>query len=135
VLSKKYKIFCSIDKQKYFVYNNSMKLLIATVISLSISTGAVAQNWKSWDNPIAPFDATVPRTFTGPISIEWRLADDINKACDSASRRFGNAGFGGQDVQGCAFWWGPTCVIITKKKPTMHTVGHEMRHCFYGNWH
>lgn len=112
-----------------------MKTLLASIVALSFSTSAVAQQWESWDDPTKPFDATTGRIHNGPISIEWRLADNINKACDTASKQFGNAGFAGQNLQGCAFWWGSTCVIITKKKPTMHTVGHEMRHCFYGAWH
>jgi hypothetical protein len=108
-----------------------MKTVIALILSVAVSI-SYAYNW---DSPTRPFDATTERVHSGPINIEWRLADDVNKACDEFSRQHGNAGFGKQQIQGCAFWWGPTCVIITKKKPTMHTVGHEIRHCFYGQWH
>jgi hypothetical protein len=108
-----------------------MKILSAVIFSLLVSN-SFAQNW---DNPVQPFDATAPRVHNGPISIEWRVVDNVGKSCDEFSRKHGNAGFANQDIQGCAFWWGPTCVIITKKKPTMHTVGHEIRHCFYGQWH
>ena len=112
-----------------------MKTLIASIVALTFSASAVAQSWESWDDPTKPFDATQPRVFNGSINIEWRLADNVNEACEKASKSFGNNGFAGQKMQGCAFWWGEKCVIITKKKPTMHTVGHEMRHCFYGAWH
>ncbi len=107
--------------------------LIAGLVlgSASLVVGA----YESWDNPTAPFDAQVGRIYDKPIIIEWRLADNIVQACNKASKEFGNSGFGGQQMQACAFWWGDRCVIITKKKPTMHSVGHEIRHCFYGAWH
>lgn len=111
-----------------------MKTFIASIIALSFTASVSAQTWESWDNPTKPFDATKDR-IADKVEIEWRLADNINAACELASKEFGNNGFGGQKMQGCAFWWGSKCVIITKKKPTMHTVGHEMRHCFYGAWH
>lgn len=112
-----------------------MKTLIASIITLSFVGCTAAQNWEAWDDPTKPFDAEKGRIYNGSINIEWRLADDVNKSCEKASRQFGNNGFGGQNMQGCAFWWGEKCVIITKKKPTMHTLGHEIRHCFMGDWH
>jgi hypothetical protein len=108
-----------------------MKTLIASILALSI-VGAHATT--GWNDPLKPFDATKSRIHKGPISIEWRLADDINAACDRASKSFGNNGFNHR-IDACAFWWGHKCIIITKKRPTMHDVGHEVRHCFYGDWH
>ena len=112
-----------------------MKSLITSIVALTIASSASAQSWHSWDNPVEPFNAAVPRVFDSPIQIEWRIASNINAACEKESRRVGNGGFGGQDMQACSFWYGSKCVIITKKQPTMHTVGHELRHCFYGAWH
>jgi hypothetical protein len=116
------------------MYNYTMKTAFILIFSLCVQN-ALAQNWRSWDNPIAPFDAASSRVHNGEISIDWRIADNVAETCDRLSKQFGNAGFGGQDIQGCAFWWGPKCIIVTSKKPTMHTVGHEIRHCFYGQWH
>ncbi len=95
----------------------------------------VTRALASWNDPSVPFDAREKRIYDKPISIEWRLAENINQACEKASKEFGNGGFGGQKMTACAFWWGDRCVIITKKKPNLHDVGHEVRHCFYGEWH
>ncbi len=90
---------------------------------------------SDWNSPFQPFDATKGRIYKKPISIEWKTADNINKACEEASIKYGNNGFNGDNMDACAFWWGHKCVIITKKQPNMHDVGHEVRHCFYGAWH
>lgn len=127
--------FVLFDNIAFQLYNYSMKTLITSIVALTFSATAVSQSWPSWDNPVAPFDATKGRIHNGPISIEWQLVDDVNKACEKTSRKVGNSGFGGKAMDACAFWWGSTCLIITKKKPTMHDVGHEVRHCFYGAWH
>lgn len=112
-----------------------MNKLITALLALAIPVSGFSQDWAEWDNPVKPFDATTKRTFQGKINIDWRLSDNPSSTCDKLSKQFGNAGFAGQELQGCAFWWGETCIIVTAKKPTMHTVGHEVRHCFYGQWH
>lgn len=113
------------------------KHIVALVIAAGqlFATAVHSQGYEQWDHPTKSFDAAAPRVHSEEIIIRWRVADNVSAACDQASKDFGNEGFGNQQMQGCAFWWGPTCVIITKKKPTMHTVGHEIRHCFYGAWH
>lgn len=126
-------IFTPFDMQCNLSYNYTMKSLISSIVALSVASSAFSQ---SWNDPTIPFDATTSRIHKGPISIEWRIADgDINAVCEKASKDFGNNGFRGQKLEACAFWWGSKCIIITKKKPTMHDVGHEVRHCFYGDWH
>lgn len=107
-----------------------MKKLITAFAILSLTAAHAAQP----DDPSIPFDAQKGRYAT-EMPIEWRLADNVNTACDAESRRVGNGGFKGQNVQACAFWYKNKCTIITKKKPTMHAVGHEIRHCFQGEWH
>lgn len=114
------------------LHNHSMKTLIVT---LMLSLVASNVNAYIWDDPNEPFDATKNRIVEGPISIEWRLAKNIKKECDKVSKQLGYGGFGKKDIEACAFWFGKKCLIITKKRPTMHTVGHEIRHCFYGEWH
>ena len=117
------------------MYNYSMKTLISLALSIAIPVASFAQALNIPDNPTTPFDATGKRVFEGSIIVEWRIADDINQACNQTSKDFGNKGFGNQRLQACSFFWEGRCIIITKKKPTMHSVGHEIRHCFYGLWH
>lgn len=84
------------------------------------------------DDPTAPFDAS--RRSTDKVSVVWRLEKDVQRACEQESRRRGSAGFGFA-VDACSFWYGSECTIITRQQPTMHTLGHELRHCFQQNWH
>ena len=99
------------------------------LISLLLIAGAAHADW---DDPIAPFDASnIPAT---PLSITWVTTDNVQKVCDAESRRRGKGGFG-YSIQACSFWEGNSCTIVTSKRPSMHTVGHETRHCFQGNWH
>jgi hypothetical protein len=101
---------------------------IMVVLAAAVSTWAQAFN----DDPSAPFDAT--RRYADKISVAWRLEKDVQRACEQESRRRGNAGFG-YAVDACSFWFGSECTIITREQPTMHTLGHELRHCFQRNWH
>lgn len=107
-----------------------MKTLFIFVTAITIFSNAMA---KGWDNPTKPFDASKGR-FTNTTTITWILVDNIQEACEKESKKLGNRGFT-QQVTACAFWWNDKCTVITKKNPTMHSVGHEVRHCFQGNWH
>ena len=78
-------------------------------------------------------------------TISWILADNVFEACDSESKIRGNGGFPkldkGTKMDGCSFWSNPSvnktnvCTIITAKNTDQDTVGHEVRHCFQGNFH
>ena len=85
-----------------------------------------------WDDPNVPFNAgDVQKT---PMSITWLPVDNVQRVCEAESRKRGNNGFG-FSFEACSFWEGNSCTVITKKRPNMHTLGHEMRHCYQGNWH
>ncbi len=93
-----------------------------------LTSGAIAENWK---DPESRFDATVKRKSS---NITWKLTSNVQETCESESRRRGFGGFG-YSVDSCAFWVGDKCTIITNSKSTLHEIGHEMRHCFQGNYH
>jgi len=89
------------------------------------------------DNPSRPFSAG--KNFTNKSTVNWIAADNVQKTCEAESRKRGNNGFG-YSLEACSFWdknsqGQDQCTIITSKNPNMHTVGHEVRHCFQGNWH
>lgn len=84
------------------------------------------------DDPYTKFNASKLSTETMPVT--WKRAADPMKACDAESKRVGNGGFK-YTVQACSFWTDKTCVIITGTKTNLHTLGHEIRHCFQGDWH
>jgi hypothetical protein len=106
-----------------------MKQVLFILLLLSSSAFAIE------DDPVIPFSTA--NMITKQSMIKWTPVDDVKSTCDRESRSRGNSGFG-YTVQACSFWSSsgpPTCTIITKRNPTMHTLGHELRHCFQGNWH
>ena len=70
----------------------------------------------------------------GTITVNRIAVDNVQDACEKESRRRGNGGFN-FGVQACTFWQGNTCTIITAKKETHHTLGHEFYHCFAKGFH
>lgn len=84
------------------------------------------------DDPRRPFDAT--QNLHQEMRIKWIVTANLQDTCEQESRRRGFNGFN-HPVTGCSFWRGKDCVIVTNQMPTMHTLGHEIRHCFQGNWH
>lgn len=97
-------------------------------MSLFVVTNAMAFN----DDPNKSFDTS--NNYTTQSTITWRPVEDVQKACETESRKRGFKGFG-YGVQACSFFDGNQCTIITGKQTTMHSLGHEVRHCFQGNWH
>lgn len=106
-----------------------MKLLIPVALILS-STAAFAFS----DDPLKSFDATVRLHSTSVIT--WVVADDVQKACNDSRIKHGGTPYTSL-VNGCVTFWKEKneCIIITGKRTTMHTLGHEVRHCFQGHWH
>ncbi len=106
-----------------------MKTKVAVIItSLLVAGQTMAFN----DDPNQPFDTS--SNYTTQSTITWRAVDDVQKSCEAESRKRGYKGFG-YGLQACSFFDGNQCTVITGKKTTMHSLGHEVRHCFQGNWH
>jgi len=106
-----------------------MKTKFAVILTFSlINSQALAFN----DDPNHSFDTA--KNYTRQSTITWLPVDDVQKACEAESRKRGYKGFG-YGLQACSFFDGNQCTVITGKKTTMHSLGHEVRHCFQGNWH
>jgi hypothetical protein len=105
-----------------------MKSKLFALISLLVANQAIALN----SDPESPFNTS--NNYTNQSTITWRTEDNVQKACEDESRKRGHKGFG-FGVQACSFFHNNTCTIITGKQATMHILGHEVRHCFQGNWH
>jgi len=105
-----------------------MKTLILPLLFLC-TTFAHAEDWK---NPEAPFSTAKNTSVSKQIS--WNPVSDIQKTCEQeyVKRGYGKLTW---KVDACSFWRGNTCDIYTKANPTMHDIGHEMRHCYQGNYH
>ncbi len=106
-----------------------MKRIFLAAALLIPMTSATAQEWN---DPMARFDAK--KNKYGAIQLTWVYVDNINQACEKESRHRGLGGIG-YSVEACSFWVDNHYTIITKKRPNGHELGHEVRHCFQGNYH
>ena len=108
-----------------------MKNTIAILTIAFFATNSAAQEWK---DPNSRFDAR--QKMSESIKLTWRTVDNVQQACEDESRRRGNNGFG-YGLEACSFWnnAGTECTIITKNRASLHELGHEVRHCFQGNYH
>ena len=102
---------------------------LPVVLALLLPSIALANDWR---NPDAAF-STKPN-FTNQTTVTWLVVDNVQRTCERESHKRGLGGFG-YGVDACSFWHGSTCTIVTSTKPTMHQVGHEIRHCFQGAFH
>jgi hypothetical protein len=84
------------------------------------------------DDPTTPFDTR--SNYTNESNIRWTPVDNVQAVCEKESRKRGFNGFG-YPLNACTFFDGNKCYIFTSKQTTLHTLGHEVRHCFQGNWH
>lgn len=118
-----------------------MKKIIAALLVCSF--GSANAYLGTWNDPLKPFDATT--NIHDKVEVIWRLSDNVAKDCETEARkRIKDFKGYGYKPEACAFWssdkkwvfWTTSvCTIITKKNPTMHDIGHEVRHCFQGHFH
>jgi hypothetical protein len=113
-----------------------MKKIVLTVMML-VSNAVSASNVESAYDKFRTDDGKYPT-----VVITYRSVDNVQRACDAeALKRDGRPfGFG---VTACNFrdlaQFGdkvlPTCLIIVPRVTDYHTYGHELRHCFVGQFH
>lgn len=98
-------------------------MLMATV------TNVVAANYR--DNA---YDPVKWQKGTDTKAVTLMVVDNPQAVCNKESRKRGNKGFAYQ-VEACAFWTADACTVVISPTASMHTLGHEMRHCWQGDWH
>jgi hypothetical protein len=103
------------------------------IILMMITSTAQAQ-WSFDNSGGRIFDMSNNNTNKTTIEIKHVDQKDIQKTCDTLSRKYGNSGIG-YGVLACTFFWKDKCVVVVPTKVDMRTIGHEMMHCFQGNWH
>ena len=108
-----------------------MKKAIAVVLALAF-TNVYAYNETPYDK------FSTNSNFTKEVKVVWVGVDNVRATCDAESKK---RGLGGLNVpmEACSFWdkgfSGNTCTVFTPKKLDYWIIGHEMRHCFQGNFH
>lgn len=72
------------------------------------------------------------------VKIKWVVVDNIQKTCDGLRKKQTGKKFG-YALDACSTWktgfFSNECTIITGKMVNNDIIGHELRHCFQGNFH
>jgi len=105
--------------------------LVLTAVLLTCSLSVVAD-----ESPYDKFSAK--NNFTNGTKVTWIQVDNILKSCNAENVRRRLPQYN-VPIDGCSFWdkslFGNTCVIFTPKNTDYWTMGHELRHCFQGQFH
>ena len=62
-------------------------------------------------------------------------ADNVPVRCEAESKKRGFGGFRGASMEACSFHDKSNCTIVVGWKTNNDILGHELRHCFAGNFH
>lgn len=70
------------------------------------------------------------------VNLTWDVRADASEYCAKVMQRQGKKPLEGQPIA-CATWSEAKnqCTIVTSPNPTHVVIGHEVRHCFEGNFH
>lgn len=106
-------------------YHFSIRIMLALII-LALITGCqtLGEAFKV-DNRVS---STV---------VHWMTTDDVEGTCNRSMAIVDQQHRYLHFVQGCAIFMidHSSCVIITGKNTTESILGHELRHCFEGQFH
>lgn len=110
-------------------------LLSVVIVAIFVSTATATEEFGTYeDDPTKVFDAS--STFYDTMKISWIRVKRTNllSKCNEVRARYGLSPTHNM-LNGCTIWVNEECIIVTDIKTTMHTIGHEFRHCFQRNWH
>jgi len=113
---------------------NSSVVSRLSIVLVSALMGQASAQWDFDNSGGRIFDMRDNTKKSVKITLESVDPKQIKSACDRKSKELG---FGGlpHPALACAFWRGNNCHIIVPHKVDMRTIGHEVMHCFQGNWH
>jgi len=98
-------------------------------VALMLPCIALAGDWRDPNAKFSTKNLPVNR-----LAITWLVTKDVQATCEAQSKQRGLGGFG-YGVDACSFWTATSCTIVTSTEPTMHFLGHELRHCFFHDFH
>ena len=99
------------------------KKLLAVIVSLLTACSASVR------------PTTEPVFYSKTTTIHWRKVPNVNEYCQ---RMLPNKKLKQNEVfAGCAVWSKvePKCTIITGYTDNLQVIGHELKHCFAGEFH
>lgn len=103
--------------------------LFAFIFMILMLSGCNALMTVVPDDQYKEFSIDSTNRISGKPTVRFRTVEDAGKECGSLT--------GYKKALGCARYTsdGSSCEIIVSSKTSMAIIGHELRHCFEGDFH
>lgn len=113
-------------------------LLLGSALVMAALTGCASTQGASM--PMSELESFTPAAPTArvmnDVKVRWEVRADVSEFCGRAAKITTAQAFFTPPVA-CALWnvASKECVIITGQQVSHVALGHELRHCFEGNFH
>jgi hypothetical protein len=112
--------------------------LLASAGALMVLTGCASVQGPTL--PVSELETFVPMPqharVMNDVKVRWEVRENVSEVCGRAAKLSATQAWMTPPLA-CAMWnvASKECVIITGKKVSHVELGHELRHCFEGNFH
>ena len=112
--------------------------ILASAGALMVLTGCASVQGPSL--PVSELESFVPMPkharLMNDVKVRWEVRENVAEVCGRAAQLSPTQAWMTPPLA-CAMWnvASKECVIITGKKVSHLELGHELRHCFEGNFH
>jgi hypothetical protein len=112
--------------------------ILASAGALMVLTGCASVQGPSL--PVSELETFVPMPrharLMNDVKVRWEVRENVAEVCGRAAQLSPTQAWITPPLA-CAMWnvASKECVIITGKKVSHLELGHELRHCFEGNFH
>ena len=112
--------------------------ILASAGALMVLTGCASVQGPSL--PVSELESFVPMPkqarLMNDVKVRWEVRENVSEVCSRAAQLSPTQAWMTPPLA-CAMWnvANKECVIITGKKVSHVELGHELRHCFEGNFH
>ena len=112
--------------------------ILASAGALMVLTGCASVQGPSL--PVSELESFVPMPkqarLMNDVKVRWEVRENVSEVCSRAAQLSPTQAWMTPPLA-CAMWnvASKECVIITGKKVSHVALGHELRHCFEGNFH
>jgi hypothetical protein len=112
--------------------------MLASASALMVLTGCASVQGPTL--PVSELETFVPMPqharVMNDVKVRWEVRENVSEVCGRAAKLSATQAWMTPPLA-CAMWnvASKECVIITGKKVSHVELGHELRHCFEGNFH
>jgi hypothetical protein len=112
--------------------------MLSSAGALMVLTGCASVQGPTL--PVSELETFVPMPqharVMNDVKVRWEVRENVSEVCGRAAKLSATQAWMTPPLA-CAMWnvASKECVIITGKKVSHVELGHELRHCFEGNFH